>query len=288
MIHGNVTATFGPLALIGALLVGSLLSADPAPAQSDTLSDTRAREGRGEDEIVLIHGLGADASVWDDVIPYLRGTLKVWTYELHGHGQTQPLSNPSITAEAEALGAYLKEHDLPYPTLVGHGMGGLIALRFAFDHPVDVERLILIDAAPRQLATDEEKQHIAVSLVEDYERFIAARYLNYSPNPEISERIVDMALRTDSVSFVSLLMSSFDFDMTAELSKQSVPILVIGSEMLFPGDASERAMLDHIGFGSARTIAFKKIPLAGHYIMLERPVYLASVILAYAKYGEYR
>jgi pimeloyl-ACP methyl ester carboxylesterase len=288
MIRGRLIRARGRLFAVAVLWAAAAYAASLADAQPDSSSAGRVREGRGEDEIVLIHGLGADASVWDEMIPYLRGTLKVWTYELHGHGRTQPLRDASIDAEAEALGAFLQKHDLPYPTLVGHGMGGLIALRYAFDHPSDVYRLILIDAAPRQLATPEEKQHIAVSLVEDYERFIAARYLNYSPDPAISERIVDMALRTDSVSLISLLMSSFDFDMTAELPKQSVPILVVGSEMLFPGDADERAILDAIGFATARTVAFKKIALAGHYLMLERPVYLASVILAYAKYDEYR
>jgi hypothetical protein len=58
--------------------------------------------------------------------------------------------------------------------------------------------------------------------------------------------------------------------------------------MLFPGDSDARAVLDHIGFGSARTVSFKKIPFTGHYVMLERPVNLASVILAYTAYGEYR
>ena len=98
-----------------------------AIAQQDTPPDPNAREGRGENEIVLIHGLGANASVWDNVAPYLRGMLKVWIYELHGHGETPPLRAPSITTEAAALGEFLREHDLPYPTLVGHGMGALIA-----------------------------------------------------------------------------------------------------------------------------------------------------------------
>ncbi len=284
-MHG-LRRTLAAGLLVIVVTVGGTLPA--AIAQQYRTPDPNPREGRGENEVVLIHGLGANASVWDDVAPYLRGMLKVWTYELHGHGETPPLRDPSIATEAAALGEFLREHDLPYPTLVGHGMGALIALRFAFDNPADVYRLILIDAAPRQLATDAEKEHIARSLAEDYDRFIASRYINYSPIPAVSDRIVDMALKTDSLSFISLLMSSFDFDMTDELPQQSVPILVVGSEMLFPRDADARAILDHIGFGKARTVSFRRIPFSGHYVMLERPVSLASVILAFAAYDEFR
>jgi pimeloyl-ACP methyl ester carboxylesterase len=282
------TARHVAAAALAVLLGALLLPPTTTTAQDDTPPATTTRAGRGENEIVLIHGLGANASVWDGVAPYLRGTMKVWTYELHGHGETPPLRNPSIDAEAAALGKFLQEQDLPYPTLVGHGMGALIAMRFAFDHPADVYRLIVIDAAPRQLATDEQKEHIARSLAEDYDRFVAARYLGYSPNPAVADRIVDMALKTDSLSFISLLMSSFDFDLTDELPKQSVPILVIGSEMLFPQESDARAILDQIGFDKARTVSFKRIPFTGHYVMLESPVNLASVILAFAVYDEYR
>ena len=246
------------------------------------------REGRGEYEMVLIHGLGANASIWDDVLPYLRGTFKVWTYELHGHGTTRPMPDPTIAKEAAALGQFLVDNDIPRPVLVGHGMGGLIAMRFALDNPRDVERLVIIDAAPKQLATTADKTHVAESLLKDYDRFVASRYLNYSPEAELSDHIVDMALRTDSASFISLVMSSFDFDLTDDLSRQAIPILVIGSAMFFPHPDSNAQALDSMGYAAARTISFKRVAQTGHYIMLERPVYLASILLAFGAYEEFR
>jgi pimeloyl-ACP methyl ester carboxylesterase len=125
------------------------------------------REGRGENEVVLIHGLGADASIWDNVLGFLRGSTQTFAYELHGHGTTRPLAAPTITAEAAALGEWLRAKDLPYPTLVGHGLGGMVALQFALDHPADVRRVILIDATPRQLATAEDRQELSRALLDE-------------------------------------------------------------------------------------------------------------------------
>jgi 3-oxoadipate enol-lactonase len=244
-------------------------------------------EGRGEREMVLIHGLGGNADIWNECLPYLKGSFKVWTFELSGHGATQPILDPTIEKEAERLAAFLKEQGIAYPTLVGHGIGGMIALQYSLDHPADVHRLVMIDAAPKQLATQEQKAEVANALVENYDQFLYDRYSSMSPEPDITEQIVDMALRTHRVSFISLLMSSFDYDVTDRLHEFTVPLLVIGSELLFPTPDTTRQVLEQIGFGKARALVFKRVGLTGHYVMLERPPYTASVLLAFGVTSEH-
>ncbi len=263
------------LAVLAALV--TLLTAAAAAAQP------LLREGRGENELVLIHGLGADATIWDNVAGLLRGSMQVVTYELHGHGKTRPLANPSITAEATALGEWLRAKDLPYPTLVGHGLGGMVALQFALDHPTDVRRVILIDATPRQLASEEDKQELSKALLTDYDQFVAGRYLMVSQDDAIARKAVDMALRTDSATFASLLLSSFSWDVSKRLAGFSVPMLVIASENFLPEAGYEQETLTSYGFGDARTLHFRKLPETGHYLMLEQPGQLASLILVYAR-----
>jgi pimeloyl-ACP methyl ester carboxylesterase len=260
------------LAVVTLILAAATSSAQPL-----------LREGRGENELVLIHGLGADSSVWDNVVGFLSGSLQVYTYELHGHGTTPPLANPSITAEAAALGEWLHAKDLPYPTLVGHGLGGMIALQFALDHPSDVRRVILIDATPRQLASDEDKEELGKALLTDYDHFVAARYFMVSKDDAISRKAVDMALRTDSATFASLLLSSLSWDVSKRLAGFSVPMLVIGSENFLPEAGYERETLTSYGFGDARTLHYRKLTGTGHYLMMEQPGQLAGLILVYLR-----
>ncbi len=239
------------------------------------------REGRGEREMVLIHGLGSDAEVWTPLVATLARAYRVRLYELPGHGRTPPAPRLTIASAAADLERFLKERDIVQPVLVGHAMGGLIAMRYTFDHPAAVKRLVLIDAAPKQLATSEQKAQIADRLLTDYDRFVAETYARMSPDPEITRRIVDRALKTDRPSFTSLLMSTFSFDLTEELSRQAVPILLVGSAMLLPSDQNVPAQLDALGFSSARTISFKRLDRTGHFVMLEQPEYLASIIVAW-------
>jgi len=251
-------------------------SAPAAPPPAD------GGERRGEREIVLVHGLGSSAAVWDAVVPVLSRSFRVWVYELPGHGTTTPLPNLTIATAAADLGRFLEAHDIVYPALVGHAMGGIVAMRYAFDHPADVKRLVVIDAAPKQMASEEQKDWALDQLVRNYDPFVAASFERVSPDPGITRRVIDQALRTDRASFSSLLMSGLRLDMTEELPRQAVPILVIGSERFFPDGEDARARLDALGFGAARTISFKRLDNVGHFAMLEQPAYLASIIAAWA------
>jgi pimeloyl-ACP methyl ester carboxylesterase len=276
------------VALTVGLALAAAAGAQSTPAAADTTSDGDPRwiEGYGENEIVLIHGLGASNRIWQDITPFMAGSFRLFKYELHGHGETQPLANPSIEAEAAALAAWIDEQGIVYPTLVGHGLGGMIAMQYTFEHPARVQRLVVIDAGPRQQADAEQKAQVAQALLEDYDRFVASRFISISPSEEINELAVDLALRTDSATFAALLLSSFDWDLTAELHRQSVPMLVIGTQAYLPEEGNERAWLEEYGYGAARVLSFKRMALTGHYAMLERPTYLASVIMVYIRQEE--
>lgn len=270
--------------------LAALAAAGPARAQSADQPPVPAPRGRLPEftpgkkqqfEMVLIHGLGGAASEWDGVTPYLQGSFRVANFELSGHGRTQPVDDPTVLTEAKRLGEFIRSSGLAYPTLVGHGLGGMVALQYALDHPGEIHRLILIDTAPRQLADRKQKEDTGRQLIEDYDQFVARRYAVMSPDDEVSKLIIDMALRTHAPTFVSLLMSSFDFDLTDRLRTLSVPLLVIGSEMMFPNPDETQPMLAACGFDNARSLSFKRFGKTGHYIMLEQPVMLASVLMAF-------
>jgi pimeloyl-ACP methyl ester carboxylesterase len=232
--------------------------------------------------IVFIHTVGSDASVWDETIQPLHNSFVTWVWEMPGHGNSQPVGNLTIDTAVKNFEIYLAENEIDYPVIVGHGMGGLIAMQYSFENPAEVKSLILIDAAPKQMASKEQKIAVAEQLTTNYDKFVSGYFLNMSLYKEITDNIVDQALRTDQMSFTQLILSSFDFDITKELSRQAIPILLVGSHLLFPDQENAREQLPILGFGSARTISFKTMPNTGHFVMLEQPQYLASVISAFA------
>lgn len=101
---------------------------------------------------VLLHGRGNAASTWFPLWPALARTHRVLALDLPGFGSSTPPPGPLRTAE-DGLRAFVEPVEAvltalaPGPmTLVGHSLGGLVALELALRGRIPVERLVLVDA----------------------------------------------------------------------------------------------------------------------------------------------
>jgi pimeloyl-ACP methyl ester carboxylesterase len=93
------------------------------------------RAGHGA-PLVLLHGLGPDRRSWTPVIPHLTATFDVVTIDLPGFGQSPQLAvEPTPTALARAVAAFLDAHRIYAPHLAGNSLGGWVALELAAIRP---------------------------------------------------------------------------------------------------------------------------------------------------------
>lgn len=106
---------------------------------------TLHRSGTGP-EVLLLHPLGVDRSVWGPVAERLDG-FSVLTCDLPGHGQTPRPDGPNdVDAIAGKLAATLREQGSGTVHVVGVSLGGLVAQALAAQHPEAVDRLVVVDA----------------------------------------------------------------------------------------------------------------------------------------------
>jgi pimeloyl-ACP methyl ester carboxylesterase len=102
--------------------------------------------GRGE-LLLLIHGLGGSRRTWDQVIDGLATTHTVIAPDLPGHGESDaPAGDYSLGALAASLRDLLVVLGHGSATVIGHSLGGGVALQFAYQFPERVERLALISS----------------------------------------------------------------------------------------------------------------------------------------------
>lgn len=99
--------------------------------------------------VVLVHGLGDEAStIWESTIALLKNDYYVVTFDLPGFGQSTKSNELYSPANYAKFIRYLTQTYLKKSFhLVGHSMGGAIALKYTSMYPSDVESLILVDAA---------------------------------------------------------------------------------------------------------------------------------------------
>ena len=98
--------------------------------------------------VLLLHGDGAAAIYWYPVIGPLSSYFRVIAPDIVGYGESDkpsaPYDRPCFSAW---LGDFLDALGLQKTSLVGHSLGGAIALQFTLDHPAQVDRLVLVDSA---------------------------------------------------------------------------------------------------------------------------------------------
>src|SRR3712207_3121850 len=102
------------------------------------------RAGSGP-ALLLLHGIGNNCQTWAGVIDRLAESHTVIAPDLLGHGDSdKPRGDYSIGAHANGLRDLLTVLDVERATVVGHSLGGGIALQFAYQFPERCERLALV------------------------------------------------------------------------------------------------------------------------------------------------
>lgn len=114
----------------------------------DLQGDRVAYRDAGSGEVLLlIHGMAGSSDAWRDLIPRLAKNHRVVAPDLLGHGQsTKPRGDYSLGAFAVWLRDFLDELGVAQATIVGHSLGGGVAMQFLYQHPDYCERLILISS----------------------------------------------------------------------------------------------------------------------------------------------
>lgn len=99
--------------------------------------------------VVLVHGLGKNGlRDWIDVMKRLESRFHVIAFDLPGFGSsTAEPGRYTPTRYARVLNTVVERYAHPRPIIVGHSLGGAVALRFAAWYPQQLERLVLVDAA---------------------------------------------------------------------------------------------------------------------------------------------
>jgi pimeloyl-ACP methyl ester carboxylesterase len=103
--------------------------------------------GRGGPVLLLIHGITGCAKQWDDVVPLLAERYTVVAPDLLGHGESaKPRGDYSLGAYAVGVRDLLVALGHRRATVVGHSLGGGVAMQFAYEYPPFAERLVLVSS----------------------------------------------------------------------------------------------------------------------------------------------
>lgn len=109
---------------------------------------------QGGPTIVLLHGLFGSSTNWGTVARHLSQNYRVLVPDLRNHGQSPHDPDCSYEAMVADVLHLLDAQGVERATLVGHSMGGKVAMHLALNHPQQVDGLVVVDMSPVRYAHD--------------------------------------------------------------------------------------------------------------------------------------
>jgi esterase len=139
--------------------------------------------------VILLHGMLGSADNWHSIALRLAGSFHVFAVDQRNHGHSphsDEMNYPLMAADIEEV---FVARGIESATVIGHSLGGKTAMQFALQFPDRVEKLVVVDMAPRAYAPAHEKIFAAL-LALDLSKFQDRRQIEDALAPEIPDLVL--------------------------------------------------------------------------------------------------
>ncbi|WP_282115960.1 alpha/beta fold hydrolase [Cellulophaga baltica] len=228
--------------------------------------------------MVFLHYFGGDAGSWQWVCKHLEEEVQCYPLNLPGFGGTSVSETPSISSFSKYINDEIAALDLKDYILVGHSMGGKLALSAALQNVANPpSKIVLI--APSPPTTEDMSAEEKERMLKHPDREEAIQTVKNgtvkSLNKERFEYAVNSQLRIAEISWQWWLKTGMNNSIATQVKKLTTPVSVIFSEddPVITEEAIQKEVLPYLH--KATPISMKGI---GHLIPLEAPKKLALLL----------
>ena len=115
---------------------------------------------KGQD-LIIIHGLFGMSDNWNTLGKKFSKYCKTHLIDLRNHGRSPHSNDFNYEVMCEDILEYMDDNNIVDPIILGHSLGGKLAMKFAFTYPDKIDKLIVADIAPREYNSDFHKNLLA-------------------------------------------------------------------------------------------------------------------------------
>jgi len=283
-------------------LLAALIALFPGAASAEPTRFTVTVEGSGPD-VILIPGLTSSRRVWDRAVAGLGGHYRVHRIQVAGFGGAPAAGNaegPVLVPLVEELHAYIATNHLR-PAIVGHSVGGLVALMLAQRHPGDVRKAMIVDALPfygmlfgptataQAVAPQAGALRDRIAAMSDeawraqQERTAASLVASEAARP----MLIEDSLASDRGVVARVLYEDMTTDMRPLLPAIRTPVTVTYG--VSPAATEERyGSLYRSGYAALPNVRLVAVEPSYHFIMLDQPERFQALLAAFLAAGNER
>ena len=239
--------------------------------------------------MILVPGLASSPKIWADLASKLKQSHRLHLVQIAGFAGSPAAPDPDgkvAAPTADAVAEYIRHQRIEAPVIIGHSLGGEVALMLGARYPDRVGRLMVVDALPfyplmfDPSATSETAAPYAAQMrdamlmasPEQNEAMQGASIARLAKTEAVRPGLVVAATRSDRRTVADAMFELMVTDLRPELSRIKVPVEVVYAyDELYGVPASEIDALFRNAYVSTPVVSFTRIDGSFHFVMLDQP-----------------
>ncbi|MCF8367561.1 MAG: alpha/beta fold hydrolase [Bacteroidales bacterium] len=151
--------------------------------------------GEGQ-PLIILHGIFGISDNWVTIGRRLAEKFEVYIPDQRNHGQSPHSSTFNYFALIDDLFEFIEDHQLINPIIIGHSMGGKVAMNFALENPGKIDKLIVVDISTRAYTGRQEHQEIIHAMR-------SVNFDNISSREEVAD-IISKSVKSEKIQLFVL------------------------------------------------------------------------------------
>jgi pimeloyl-ACP methyl ester carboxylesterase len=251
--------------------------------------------GHGQ-PMILIPGLSSSGEVWDTTVERYKGRYECHVLTVAGFAGVPRVPAPMLDRVRDGIAEYIQQKRLDRPVIVGHSLGGFLALSLASKYPALAGKLVIVDSYPFLAAVMDPgatpakakemaapmRDRIAGETQDEYERYVKSGVGTRTMVTSESgfERIVAWGLASDRTAVGDAMYEMFAADLRDDLARIKSPALVLGSWIAYK-EYTDRVRTQANLRGQYAKLAGVQVEVtdtARHFIMWDDPNWMFGLM----------
>lgn len=281
--------------LILALVLGCHASSPPTsapPPDADLPFGVRV-EGHGP-PLILIPGLASSADVWRSTVEHEQARFTCYVIELPGFAGRPALAagTPFLPTVRAGLAKLIRGRKLDHPVVMGHSLGGFVALDLARSEPALVGKLVIVDSLPflaaiqnpsateaaMKAVADRIRAGVLASDAAAFEKEERARIAEMITDPAQQELALGWVRTSDRRAVADALVELLTTDLRDKLGTVTAPALVLEAGNDRADEVRQLYQTQYTGLRGAKLV---DAPHAKHFIMFDDAPFLFAQLDAF-------
>lgn len=198
------------------------------------------KSGKGSKSIIFIPGFASSGEVWDETKSKYEKDHTCYALTMAGFAGVEPQPNSTFFVWVQNIADYIKENKIENPIVIGHSMGGVMAMALASDYPNLIGKIIVVDGLPclQALMNPNFKSvekpdcstmtsQIVAASDSDFYKMQTMSIKQLMADTTNREQVIGWSMKSDRKTFAEMYCDFYNIDLRDKIKKMECPSLIL-------------------------------------------------------------